>query len=78
MEVALAYAKYQELLAQGGVVDFGNQFYLALQLLRKHPLILKKYQQQFKYILVDEFQDTNFAQFQIVKLLAECRRISRW
>jgi len=69
MEIAHAYARYQELLSQGGVVDFGNQFYLALKLLREHPLILKSYQQQFKYILVDEFQDTNFAQFQIVKLL---------
>ena len=69
-EVAQAYARYQELLAKEGLVDFGNQFYLALQLLRQHPLTLKNYQQQFKYILVDEFQDTNFAQFQIVKLLA--------
>ncbi|MDP2043814.1 MAG: 3'-5' exonuclease, partial [Candidatus Omnitrophota bacterium] len=49
---------------------FGNQFYLSLQLLRGHALILQNYQKQFKYILVDEFQDTNFAQFQIVKLLA--------
>ncbi|MBU1905459.1 MAG: UvrD-helicase domain-containing protein [Candidatus Omnitrophica bacterium] len=70
MEVAGAFAKYQELLAREGVLDFGNQFYLALRLLREHPLILKRYQEQFKYILVDEFQDTNFAQFQIVKLLA--------
>jgi DNA helicase-2/ATP-dependent DNA helicase PcrA len=70
MEVAAAYVKYQELLAREGLVDFGNQFYLGLQLLREHPLILKNYQKQFKYILVDEFQDTNFAQFQIVKLLA--------
>ncbi len=70
MEVAAAYVKYQELLAKEGLVDFGNQFYLALELLRQHPLILKNYQQQFKYILVDEFQDTNFAQFQIVKLMA--------
>jgi DNA helicase II / ATP-dependent DNA helicase PcrA len=70
MEVASAYARYQELLARQGLLDFGNQFYLALNLLREHPMILKKYQQQFKYILVDEFQDTNFAQFQIVKLLA--------
>ncbi|MHB8155615.1 MAG: ATP-dependent helicase [Candidatus Omnitrophota bacterium] len=70
MEVASAYVKYQELLANEGLVDFGNQFYLSLQLLRGHPLILQNYQQQFKYILVDEFQDTNFAQFQIVKLLA--------
>lgn len=70
MEVAAAYLKYQELLAKEGLIDFGNQFYLSLQLLRQHPLVLKNYQKQFKYILVDEFQDTNFAQFQIVKLLA--------
>jgi len=70
MEVALAYSRFQELFARHGVVDFGNQFYLALGLLREHPLVLKRYQEQFKYILVDEFQDTNFAQFQLVKLLA--------
>ncbi len=70
MEVAAAYVRYQELLAKEGLVDFGNQFYLSLQLLRQHPLVLQNYQKQFKYILVDEFQDTNFAQFQIVKLLA--------
>jgi len=70
LEVANAYVKYQELLAKEGLVDFGNQFYLSLELLRAHPLILQNYQKQFKYILVDEFQDTNFAQFQIVKLLA--------
>lgn len=70
MEVAAAYVKYQELLAREGLVDFGNQFYLSLQLLRSHPLVLDNYQRQFKYVLVDEFQDTNFAQFQMVKLLA--------
>ncbi|MEW6076088.1 MAG: UvrD-helicase domain-containing protein, partial [Candidatus Omnitrophota bacterium] len=70
LEVAGAYAQYQELLSRYGLLDFGNQFYLALELLRNHPAILQRYQQQFKYILVDEFQDTNFAQFQIIKLLA--------
>ncbi|MCM8789758.1 MAG: ATP-dependent helicase [Candidatus Omnitrophica bacterium] len=70
MEIASAFAKYQELLAKEGLVDFANQFYLSLQLLRSHPLILKKYQEQFKYILVDEFQDTNFAQYQLANLLA--------
>ena len=69
MEVASAYVKYQELLSKEGLVDFGNQFYLSLGLLRQHPLVLRNYQKQFKYILVDEFQDTNFAQFQMVKLL---------
>jgi len=70
MEVAEAYAQYQELLAKEGLVDFGNQFYLALGLLREHPLILKKYQEQFKYILLDEFQDTNYAQYQLAKILS--------
>ena len=70
MEVVRAYAQYQELLAKEGLVDFGNQFYLALGLLREHPLILKKYQEQFKYILVDEFQDTNYAQYQLARLLS--------
>ena len=70
MEVALAYVKYQELLAKEGLFDFGNQFYLALQLLREHPMVLKRYQEQFKYILVDEFQDTNYAQYQLARLLS--------
>ncbi|MBM3245476.1 MAG: ATP-dependent helicase, partial [Candidatus Omnitrophica bacterium] len=70
LEVASCYVKYQELLAGQGLMDFGNQFYLGLSLLREHPMILKKYQQQFKYILVDEFQDTNFAQYQLAKILS--------
>lgn len=70
MEVALAYSKYQELLSKEGLLDFANQFYLALKLLREHPLVLKKYQEQFKFILVDEFQDTNFAQYQLARILA--------
>ncbi|MFH1656028.1 MAG: UvrD-helicase domain-containing protein [Candidatus Omnitrophota bacterium] len=70
LEIASCYKRYQELLAQEGKVDFGNQFFLTLQLFRKRPSILKYYQKQFKFILVDEFQDTNYAQFEIVKLLA--------
>lgn len=77
MELAGAYAKYQELLDREGLLDFGNQFYLSLQLLREHPLILKNYQKKFKYILVDEFQDTNFAQYQLARLLsADMRNIT--
>jgi DNA helicase-2/ATP-dependent DNA helicase PcrA len=69
-EIALCYKKYQEILAAEDKVDFANQFYLTLQLFRSHPSILKFYQKQFKFILVDEFQDTNYAQFELVKLLA--------
>ncbi|RJP29769.1 MAG: PD-(D/E)XK nuclease family protein [Candidatus Omnitrophota bacterium] len=70
VEVAHAYMKYQELLLKEGVVDFASQFYMALELLRAHPMVLNGYQNKFKYILVDEFQDTNFSQFQMIKLLA--------
>jgi len=70
-EIALTYKKYQELLAKEGKVDFGDQITLTLKLFRQHPSILKEYQQHFRYILIDEFQDTNYSQFQLVKLLAK-------
>ena len=70
IEIAKIYKKYQKLKAEHGFVDFGDQVGLVLKLFRKRPKILKKYQGKFKYIFVDEFQDTNFAQFQLLKLLA--------
>ncbi len=70
MELARTYQKYQELLAQDGAVDFGDQIIYALKLFRSRPYVLAHYQKRFKYILVDEFQDTNYAQFELVKLLA--------
>lgn len=74
MELARAYQMYHKLLMREGKVDFANQVYLALHLFRHHPSILKRYQRQFKYILVDEFQDTNFSQFQLVRLLASAHK----
>ncbi|MFH1360713.1 MAG: UvrD-helicase domain-containing protein [Candidatus Omnitrophota bacterium] len=70
IEIARCYQQYCELLLKEGRIDFANQFYLTLQLFRAHPSVLKYYQDQFRYILVDEFQDTNYAQFELVKLLA--------
>lgn len=70
LEVARVYKKYQELKARHGLVDFGDQVSLVLRLFRSHPEILRKYKERFRYILVDEFQDTNYAQFQLLKLLA--------
>jgi len=69
-EIALSYQKYEQLLLENNCVDFGNQVYLTLKLFREHPAILKEYQQKFRYILVDEFQDTNYSQFQLVRLLS--------
>ncbi len=73
-ELAGAYETYQALLAKEGLVDFGDQITLPLRLLRGRPAVLRKYQERFAYILVDEFQDTNYAQFQLVQLLAAGHR----
>ncbi len=69
-ELAKAYKTYDELKVKEGLMDFGDVIVKTLQLLRSRPNILKEYQKQFKYLLVDEFQDTNFAQNELTKLLA--------
>jgi DNA helicase-2/ATP-dependent DNA helicase PcrA len=69
-EIARTYQKYQELLAREGKADFGDQVNLALKLFREHPLVASRCQERFRYILVDEFQDTNYAQFQLLRLLS--------
>jgi DNA helicase-2/ATP-dependent DNA helicase PcrA len=69
LEVAKVYKKYQELKLKHGLVDFGDQVNLALKIFRENKTVLKEFQNKYKYILVDEFQDTNFAQFELLKLL---------
>lgn len=61
---------YMEVLKQNNAMDFDDLIYLTLQLFKTNQSVLKKYQEQFRYILVDEFQDTNESQYQLVKLLA--------
>ena len=70
MELSATYAKYQELMAREGVVDFGDQIVYALKLLRARLHVRTACQRRFRYILVDEFQDTNYAQFELVKMLS--------
>lgn len=72
-EVARCYGRYQELLANAGLIDFGDQVALTLKLFRDHPSVLARYQERFRYILVDEFQDTNYAQYLLIKLLGGVR-----
>jgi DNA helicase-2/ATP-dependent DNA helicase PcrA len=69
-EVARAYAIYQQLLVDNGSLDFGDLINYTYELLRRRPAVLARYRKQFKYIMVDEFQDTNYAQYQLLKLLA--------
>lgn len=67
---ASVYPLYQNLLKEAGALDFDDLIFRTVQMFKDHPNILKKYQQQFEYIMVDEYQDTNHAQYQITKQLA--------
>jgi len=69
-ELANAFKKYEELKAKQGVMDFSDLISNTLRLFRMRPNILKNYQEQFKYVLVDEFQDTNYAQNEMAILLS--------
>src|SRR5262249_20194400 len=71
-EVGLAPAcgNSQRLLRETARIDFGSQISLALRLLRERPHLRRQIQDAYRYILVDEFQDTNHVQFELVKLLA--------
>ncbi len=69
-EIAKAFHVYEKLLLDGNYLDFANLINYTLKLFEKRPQILKRYQKHFKFVLVDEFQDTNFAQYQLVKMLA--------
>ncbi len=73
-ELALAYQKYEELKIKEGVIDFSDLIAQTLTLFRKRKNVLREYQERFKYILIDEFQDTNFAQNELAVLLAGKRK----
>lgn len=70
-EVADIYDHYQQLLLQNSALDFGDLINYTLRLFQTRPRILEQYRRQFKFILVDEFQDTNYAQYELIRLLAE-------
>ncbi|MFN4212555.1 MAG: ATP-dependent helicase, partial [Microgenomates group bacterium] len=73
LELANAYKTYQTLKTKEGVFDFADLVFYLNELFRQRPNIVKKYQQQFRYVLVDEFQDTNIAQYQLIKLLCPAK-----
>jgi DNA helicase-2/ATP-dependent DNA helicase PcrA len=68
--VSKVYALYQKKLAGFQAMDFGDLVMRTVELFEKHPLMLESYQERFKYILVDEYQDTNHAQYRFTRLLA--------
>ncbi|MCE5315062.1 MAG: DNA helicase PcrA [Armatimonadota bacterium] len=64
------YKVYQQKLAQNHALDFDDLIMYAVILLRNRPAVLEHYQDRFKYVLVDEYQDINYSQYQLVKTLA--------
>lgn len=69
--VAQVYYEYQKELKKNNALDFDDLLMKAVELLQKNPDILESYQERFRYIMIDEYQDTNTAQFQFVSLLAQ-------
>jgi len=70
LEVAAFYESYDRLLVEAGALDFGDQIHRALELLRARPAALARLRERYRYLLVDEFQDTNHAQLELVRLVA--------
>jgi ATP-dependent DNA helicase UvrD/PcrA len=67
--IAKVYARYQELLKESNAVDFGDLIRLSVKLLQENLEMLEFYQNLYRYVNVDEFQDTSFGQYQLVRLL---------
>ncbi len=67
---ANVYQLYQQILKDNQAMDFDDLIILTIKLFKKNPEVLNSYQRQFKYVLVDEYQDTNPAQYQLIRLLA--------
>ncbi len=73
-ELADLYFAYRKMLREEGCMDFGDLILETLRLFRERPAVLEQYRKQFRFIMVDEFQDTNWAQYELLKLLAGTAR----
>ncbi len=71
---ALIYAAYQRTLRAYNAVDFDDLILLPVQLFRQHPEVLDRWQDRIRYLLVDEYQDTNSSQYELVKQLVKIRQ----
>ncbi len=70
-KVAEVYKAYQRTLERSNAMDFDDLLVKPIELFRRFPAVLEKYQQRFRFILVDEFQDTNRAQYEVVRMIGE-------
>jgi DNA helicase-2/ATP-dependent DNA helicase PcrA len=73
-EIARVYQAYEGLLRKEGKIDFEDQVRQVVRLFRERPSVLREFQDRYAYILVDEFQDTNYVQFELLRLLARRHR----
>ena len=71
---AKSYREYQDSLKKNNALDFDDLLMKTVELFKAFPEVLANYQNRFKYIMVDEYQDTNTAQFELIRLLAEANR----
>src|SRR5207237_180295 len=69
--VAKVYPIYQKILIENDAVDFDDLILKTVQLFQENTTVLEKYQNKFRYILIDEYQDTNHAQYYLTKRLAD-------
>ena len=72
--IARIYRRYQERLRAADAVDFDDILCLTVEIFEKFPEVLEKYQKRYKYIMVDEYQDTNHVQFKLVSLLSQAHK----
>ncbi len=70
-KIAAVYKEYQTVLRKNNALDFDDLIVKTVELFKTHPEVLNLYQERFKYIMVDEYQDTNTAQFELIRLLAD-------
>lgn len=68
--VLLVYRKYEDTLKKNNSIDFDDLLILPIKLFREHPSVLQSYQERFQYVLIDEYQDTNEAQYILTKLIS--------
>ncbi len=73
-KMAAAYAEYQLTLKKNNALDFDDLIMKTVELFKSCPEVLENYQNRFQYIMVDEYQDTNTAQFELIRLLAQRNR----
>ncbi|MDI6890253.1 MAG: UvrD-helicase domain-containing protein [Thermodesulfovibrionales bacterium] len=73
-KLAKVYVRYQDELKRSNALDFDDLIMLTVKLFEKNPRILEKYQNMFSYILVDDFQDTNYVQYCFLKLLTSAHK----